>query len=63
MGTKAKIEFGDFQTPFSLAKEVCALLVQRGFRPDAVLEPTCGVGAFLSRRQKRFLLISKWSRT
>lgn len=48
MKTKAKIEFGDFQTPLVLAREVCALLVQQGISADVVLEPTCGVGAFLA---------------
>lgn len=44
---KRKIEFGDFQTPDSLAHEVCERLVVLGIRPDVVIEPTCGVGAFV----------------
>ena len=40
-------EFGDFQTPQSLANRVCALLANRGLRPASVLEPTCGTGSFL----------------
>lgn len=47
MKSKAKIEFGDFQTPLALAREVCSLLVQQRVQADAALEPTCGVGAFL----------------
>ncbi len=47
MKANSKIEFGDFQTPLALAEEVCALLVQQGVETAAVLEPTCGVGAFL----------------
>ena len=47
MKAEAKIEFGDFQTPLALAQEVCSLLVQRGEVMDTILEPTCGVGAFL----------------
>src|SRR5436190_17003701 len=47
MSGTAKIEFGDFQTPLSLAREVCSLLAQQGVKADSVLEPTCGVGAFL----------------
>lgn len=43
--TKAKIEFGDFQTPPELAKAVCTLLAARGFSPKAIVEPTCGVGS------------------
>lgn len=44
---KRRIEFGDFQTPDSLAIEVCRKLLDLGIRPDAVIEPTCGVGAFV----------------
>lgn len=47
MKTKAKIEFGDFQTPLALAREVCSLLLQQGIAADTIVEPTCGVGAFL----------------
>ncbi len=54
MKTHAKIEFGDFQTPLPLAQEVCALLVRRGVKPELILEPTCGVGAFLVAAAKTF---------
>jgi hypothetical protein len=47
MKTKAKIEFGDFQTPPALAGEVCGLLEQQRIVPEFILEPTCGTGAFL----------------
>ena len=47
MNVRAKIEFGDFQTPAALAVEVCALLKRLGVEPDSVIEPTCGTGAFL----------------
>jgi hypothetical protein len=40
-------EYGDFQTPESLASEVCALISEQGLRPAALLEPTCGLGRFL----------------
>ncbi|MDF1735574.1 MAG: N-6 DNA methylase [Minwuia sp.] len=42
-------EFGDFQTPTSLAEQAIAHLreVDPGFRPRTIIEPTCGVGAFL----------------
>lgn len=43
----SKIEFGDFQTPLTLAREVCALLRRQGVEADTVIEPTCGLGAFL----------------
>ena len=42
-----KTEFGDFQTPLALAREVCSLLVARGVEADYIAEPTCGLGAFL----------------
>ncbi|HVZ39564.1 MAG TPA: SAM-dependent methyltransferase [Candidatus Kapabacteria bacterium] len=42
-----RIEFGDFQTPPRLACDVCGLLVELGLQPDTVIEPTCGVGAFV----------------
>lgn len=40
-------EFGDFQTPATLARQVCELLSNRGLAPAAVVEPTCGIGNFL----------------
>ncbi len=42
-----KIEFGDFQTPRSLARDVCSVIERTGFSPASVIEPTCGRGAFL----------------
>ena len=44
---RRKIEFGDFQTPDSLAQKVCERLSGLGIHPDVVIEPTCGVGAFV----------------
>ena len=44
---KQKVEFGDFQTPRGLAREVCSLLARTGLSPSSILEPTCGEGAFL----------------
>lgn len=49
-----KVEFGDFQTPVELAREVCALLVRQLFEADMVIEPTCGVGAFLVAAAEAF---------
>ena len=54
MKTNAKVEFGDFQTPLALAKEVCGLLRRRRLAPDFVLEPTCGTGAFLLAAAEAF---------
>jgi len=44
---QCKVEFGDFQTPISLAREICSLIARTGFRPASILEPTCGTGSFL----------------
>ena len=54
MKTRAKIEFGDFQTPVELAHEVCALLVRQAVEVDVVVEPTCGIGAFLVAAAEAF---------
>ncbi len=50
----SKKEYGDFQTPLSLARQVAAL-VERGEKSIAtIIEPTCGVGAFLQAAAERF---------
>ncbi len=44
----SKQEYGDYQTPAYFAEKVCLYLKEcRRINPSAVLEPTCGVGAFL----------------
>jgi len=42
-----RIEFGDWQTPSTLATEVMDLVRSRSSGFAAVLEPTCGYGTFL----------------
>ena len=43
-----KKEYGDYQTPFNFALEVCTFLKeQKNLNPSMILEPTCGVGNFL----------------
>ncbi|RUR56887.1 SAM-dependent methyltransferase [Vreelandella populi] len=44
---KRRIEFGDFQTPDELAVQLCKYLYRIGLRPDSIIEPTCGIGAFV----------------
>jgi hypothetical protein len=44
---RERIEFGDFQTPPVLARQVVDLLRSRGLAPGSVLEPTCGLGSFV----------------
>jgi len=51
---RLKVEFGDFQTPKSLAHDVCAVLRSLGISPDIVVEPTCGVGAFVCAAIQEF---------
>ncbi len=45
--TKAKAEFGDFQTPPDLADAVCRKVLGLIGAPTTILEPTCGVGNLL----------------
>ena len=51
-------EFGDFQTPPQLAREVCSLLAEKGLAPASVLEPTCGQGNFLGAALTTFPTIA-----
>lgn len=44
---KAKIEYGDFQTPLELANQICQKLIELGVKPDIIVEPTCGLGNFI----------------
>jgi hypothetical protein len=43
----SKKEFGDFQTPIPLARQVVGLIDQKYGVPNRVIEPTCGLGNFL----------------
>jgi hypothetical protein len=52
--THHRIEYGDFQTPAELAEKICQKLVQLGVNPDAVIEPTCGLGAFIESSAHHF---------
>ena len=54
MKSSAKVEFGDFQTPLALAKEICGLLRRQKLSPEFVLEPTCGHGTFLVAAAEAF---------
>ena len=54
-----KVEFGDFQTPISLAREVCSLIAGTGFHPASILEPTCGTGSFLKASLETFPGVSR----
>ncbi|RMD78950.1 MAG: SAM-dependent DNA methyltransferase, partial [Chloroflexi bacterium] len=54
-----KAEFGDVQTPLSLAREVCSLIARTGFCPASILEPTCGTGSFLKASLATFPDVSR----
>lgn len=47
MASPEKVTYGDFQTPDDLALQVCHRLHQLGVRPSRIVEPTCGLGAFV----------------
>lgn len=51
---KKRIEFGDWQTPIGLAEAVCARLIALGIHPEVIIEPTCGVGAFIHAAARAF---------
>ena len=51
---KAKVEYGDFQTPIELAERVCQKLIKLGVNPDTIVEPTCGVGNFIDASSRLF---------
>ena len=51
---KKRREFGDFQTPDSLCRKVCDVLVKRNIEPGSIIEPTCGVGGFLRASVQAF---------
>ncbi|MBP0019101.1 MAG: SAM-dependent methyltransferase [Cyanobacteria bacterium SBLK] len=42
-----KKEFGDFQTPELLTREIVRLLEEYQIQPDIIIEPTCGIGNFI----------------
>jgi len=53
--TRSRVERGDWQTPPELARQVVAVLAEDlGLVPDAVVEPTCGRGAFLVEAARRW---------
>lgn len=40
-------DYGDWQTSYKFAKNVCLYLKSRGVNPNVIVEPTCGVGNFI----------------
>ncbi|MEP7120566.1 MAG: SAM-dependent methyltransferase [Byssovorax sp.] len=55
MASPARIEYGDWQTPIALADAVTDKLAHLlSVTPRTVVEPTCGVGAFLQAASNKF---------
>lgn len=54
MKTNNKAEYGDFQTPDSLATSATERLVSLGIRARTIIEPTCGRGSFLFAAAKLY---------
>ena len=45
----SKKEYGDYQTPFDFALKICKFLKEeKNLNPEIILEPTCGIGNFLT---------------
>lgn len=42
-----RVSYGDWQTPISLAEKVCDIHLSKYGSPDIMIEPTCGLGAFV----------------
>lgn len=55
----SRIEFGDFQTPNSLAERACAVLVEMGVEVRTIVEPSAGVGNLLCAGLKAFATIEQ----
>ena len=51
--------YGDWQTSYEFAKSVCLYLKDRGISPDIIVEPTCGVGNFISAAIDVFQTVKK----
>lgn len=50
MSGNERKEFGDYQTPTEFCMRICEYLKKSGIEctPQAILEPTCGIGNFIS---------------
>ena len=60
MKSVERAAYGDFQTPLPLAREVCRQLAASGLKPATIVEPTCGVGAFLRAAGESFPSARLW---
>lgn len=51
---EGRASYGDWQTPEPLAEKVCEKHIERFGQPNIVIEPTCGLGAFVMAALKKF---------
>lgn len=49
-----RVSYGDWQTPVWLAEKICSIHLSKYGNPDIVIEPTCGLGAFVFAALKSF---------
>lgn len=49
-----RTEYGDFQTNSGLADKVVLRLIEKGAKPEILIEPTCGKGNFILASLKNF---------
>lgn len=54
-----RVSYGDWQTPMSLAEKVCDIHLSKYGNPDIVIEPTCGLGAFVFSALRKFQNINE----
>lgn len=54
-----KVSYGDWQTPATLAKKICEDHISKFGEPDVLIEPTCGLGAFIFSALEKFSNISE----
>lgn len=55
-----RVSYGDWQTPMSLAEKICDIHLSKFGSPDVVIEPTCGLGAFVLSALKKFQNIKEF---
>lgn len=54
-----RVAYGDWQTPITLAERICKTHAAKFGSPDIVIEPTCGLGAFVFAALKEFKSITE----
>jgi len=54
-----KIEYGDFQTPYTLTNSICSHLLRGKACPEIIIEPTFGKGSFIISALNHFQNVSE----